>query len=110
MSPRFKIDLPADVEAAKAQHLLAELKALDGVQSAGTLTTRGLDPASLGLWVQLASGIVATAAAAMPVLQKIVELVRGRGIKGAKLTFADGTTLSVDAISARALKDLLDRP
>jgi hypothetical protein len=109
MSQRFKIELPADCPTEEAKALVAEVKTLDHVQNAGTLTVRGLDPASIGLWIQLASGIVTTAVAAVPVIQKIAELLRGRGVKGAKLTFADGTVLAVDEISAHDLKDLLNR-
>jgi hypothetical protein len=109
MSQRFKIELPADCPAEEAKTLVAEVKAMEDVQNAGTLTARSLDPASIGLWVQLASGIVTATAAAVPVIQRIAELLRGRGVKGAKLTFADGTVLTVDDISAHDLKNLLNR-
>jgi hypothetical protein len=107
MNQRFTIELPAESSVEQAKALAAEIKTLDEVNNAGTLTARGVDLGSIGVWVQLVPGIVATVASTVSIIEKVTALIRGKGMQGVKLTLADGTVLHVDKISAEDLKALL---
>ena len=105
MSDRLAIELPPDLSEAEQDEIVASVKALDGVEQADNLgPSRSVDLETISVGVQLATqlgGLVG------PVVKKIVELIRGKSIKGVKLSFADGTTVAVDEISGKDLDHLL---
>jgi hypothetical protein len=109
MEPVFRIDLPADTPPEQAQTLAAEIRTLAEVENTGTLAARGLDPVSIGVWVKLAVSVVGAVKTAVPVIEKVINQIRGKGVKGAKITFADGIVVSVDEISLKDLQALLNR-
>jgi hypothetical protein len=106
---RFVIELPPHVDPAENQRLIAEVKAIQGVNAAGDASERSIDAASIGMWVQLAGTVITTAGAAVPVVQKIVELFRKRQIEGVKVKLADGTVIDADRIGADDLKALVTK-
>jgi len=96
---RFIIEIP-NAEAGQIEALAREAGALEGVQGSGVSQTRGLDPASITVWIQLASMVTTAVGAAIPVIQKILDLIRNQGHKNARIKFADGTEISVEASPA----------
>lgn len=93
---RFLIEVPG-AEPGQMEAIAREAGALEGVQGSGVSQTRSLDPASLMAWVQLGSAVVAAMGAAVPVIQKILDVLRARGHKNAHIRFPDGTEISVEA-------------
>lgn len=103
MSDVFEIALPGSVSEADAEELELALRQLDEVEEAGLTETRAVDPVSIGLWITL----VADALGLVPAVQKVVGLIRGRGIEGATLKLPDGTEISVDRASAADIERLI---
>ncbi len=102
MSDRLTIELPADVTQEQRDELVASLRALDEVTRADDLTSRSVDGATITLGVQLATAMA-------PAVDKVVDTIRGRPIKGVKLTFPEGGSISVDEISGKDLRQLLEQ-
>jgi hypothetical protein len=99
------IELPKDA----AEHL-GEVE--DGVRK-----VEGVEATSSGLrspdaltaigWVQLGAETLSAAASAIAVVQKVVEAIRGRGVRGARLKL-EGIEVSVDSASVEDLERLVD--
>lgn len=104
MEGTFVIQLPSTAGNRLAE-VQDEVRDFDGVAAASS-TTRSFDPASAIGWVQLATESLTAAAAAVVVVQRVVEAIRGRGIRGAKLKF-DGTEISVDEASVADIERLV---
>lgn len=102
----FVIELPDDVSPELRAQLESALAGTAGVDQCGQGGARSLDPGSLTMWITLAGTVVTTVGAAVPVVKQIIELFRGKGIKGAKLVLADGSVLQADEISADDLMKL----
>jgi hypothetical protein len=106
MNDMFTIELPKTIAAQQLSDLESEVAKLAEVDDAGTLDSRSIDPAMLGLWIQAATGILGVISTAVPLVQKVVDMIRKKGIKGAKLRF-EGGEIEVDNISIAELKTLL---
>jgi hypothetical protein len=105
MSSRIAIDLPRDLSEQEQEELAAALRELDEVERADVLGARSIDLETISIGVQLGTQIGSLAA---PVFEKIIGLIRGRRIKGVKITFPNGTSLEVDEASGKDLKQLLE--
>lgn len=106
MNDLFTVELPKNVAPQQLSDIEQEMRALSGVDEAGTLDARSIDPATIGLWVQAAAGILGVAATAVPLIEKILNMIRGRNIKGAKLRI-NGNEIEVDNTSPEELKAIL---
>ena len=105
MSDRLAIELPPDLSEDEQNEIVASVQALDGVEQADNLgPSRSVDLETISVGVQLATQIGGLAG---PVVKKIIDVIKGRSIKGVKLSFADGTTVAVDEISGKDLDHLL---
>jgi hypothetical protein len=105
MSEMFAIDLPKDLSAEEQGALVASLREIDDVEEAKVLDSRIVDLATITVGVQLATQI---GSAVGPVIEKVIGVIRGRRIKGVKISFPDGMTIAVDEISGKELKQLLE--
>ena len=99
----FEIVLPAGMSESELQSLQRELGKIEGVAQCGVNTTRAFDPVSLGIWLVLAKQAFAAVGGAAPVIKAIADLFKSRGIKHAKIAFADGSTFEADEISVSDL-------
>ena len=106
MSDIFTLELPKNVPAEQLSALEEGLLQVEGVDDAGTLESRSIDPATVGMWIQAGAGVLGMVATAVPLVEKILNMVRGRGIKGAKIRF-EGGEIEVDAISPAELQALV---
>jgi hypothetical protein len=106
MSERFSIELPANVTDDQRDDLVSSLREIDDVQRAEVLTSRSVDAATITLGVQLATQV---GGAIAPIVDRVIEIIRGRQIKGVELTFPGGVTISADEISGKDLKQLLEQ-
>lgn len=86
MEDTFTVTLPKSASPALLAQLRDEVAALDGVEESGELTTRGLDPVSIGVWVKLVSDSVGLTDKLIEAVRKVFGIVRRQGIKGAKVT------------------------
>jgi hypothetical protein len=107
MEDILTLELPDTLSNTEVKALRDEIKQLSGIEDAGSRVTRSVDLVALGVWFTFASGVFETASTGIPIIQKIIEMVRGKGIKNAVLTLPDGTKLSVDEISVRDLERII---
>jgi hypothetical protein len=100
MSDRLAIELPAEIPQQQRDELLRSLQGLDEVEQADVLASRSIDPATITIGIKLVSALG-------PVMDKLLDTLRGSRIKGLKLTLPGGTSISVDEISGKDLQQLL---
>jgi hypothetical protein len=107
MSERLAIELPDNLSEEEQNELVASLRAIDEVEQADNLgPSRSVDLETISVGVQLATQIGGLIG---PVVTKIIEVIRGRQIKGVTLSLPDGTTVAIDEISRKDLDQLLER-
>lgn len=108
MADTFTIEFPPEVQERDVESIETELKNVDGVQDAGSMGARSIDAQTVMLWVSVATGVVGLAKTGLPLIQNVIDMIRGKGIKGAKITLANGTSFSADEISAKELGNLIE--
>lgn len=96
-----------ELEPAVLTAIQEELRAVEGVESAGG-QTRSLDPATLDVWVKLAGTAISTAAAAVPVLTGIVKVLRRRGLGNTTIELRDGTRISVENATVEDIRKIVE--
>jgi hypothetical protein len=105
MEPDFSIELPEGTSQTTLQELTEELRDLDEVDEASE-PQRSLIGSALVL-IKVAGPALEAVSTAVPILQKIVGLIRGKGVSGATIELPDGTKLSVDNASVADIERLL---
>jgi hypothetical protein len=83
------------------------LKSEADIVHAGSASSRGMDPGSVMVWVQVASGVLGAVATAMPIVEKIIKVIRGNGISGATIKLPNGAEVSVDNASTKDVERLI---
>jgi hypothetical protein len=107
MQDLFSITLPDTASEKDIEALQDTLKTLDTVADAGADPDRGVDPASIMVWVQVVSGVLGAVSTAVPIVKKVIETIRGKGISGAKIKLPNGVEVAVDNASADEIERLL---
>lgn len=107
MADLFSIELPKTVSRDDLVTLKGEIKQLDGVAGAGLEDTRGIDPETLGVWVQLAKDALSVVGIAVPIIQQIIKMIRDKGIKGVKIILDENVSISADEASAKDIESML---
>jgi hypothetical protein len=107
MSERFYIELPDGISDDDLRDLKRELTESAPITAVGSMGARGVDAQQVMLWAQTAGTVFATLGAALPVISKIAELVRKRGVKGARIKLPNGAELSLDEASVGDTERLL---
>lgn len=107
MSKVVKVVLPQGTEEGTALDLSAELRRLEGVSGSGTTASRGLEIAALAVWLTVSSDAVGLANSAFELVQKIVDLVKGKGIQGVSIELPNGAKISVDRASAADIQKIV---
>jgi hypothetical protein len=107
MSDTFMIEFPKEVSDDELKKIQTELGQLEQVQGSGSMGARSIDAQSIMLWVSVATGILGVVKTGVPLVQSIIETLRGKGVKGAKITLANGTSFSADEMSSKDLESLL---
>ena len=103
----LRIEFSRDTSPDTVQSVADELDQLDEVDDTRPETERSILAAAL-LVVNVAGPVLQNVGTALPVVQKIVELLRGRGVSGATIELPDGTKISVDNASAADLERILE--
>lgn len=101
------ITLPSTTSEDDMETILNTVKEIHGVEDADSITEMGVDPGTLMLWVQVAGAAVGVAGAAVPIIKQVIEMIRGKGISGAKITLPNGAVISADTASAAELERLM---
>jgi len=99
MANIIEIELPRGTDSALAESLAEDLRGVGDVRSSELARPKVVDPASLIVWVKLAS-------AALPVLTSLVTLLRGRQLKNVRIKSGD-KVIEVDSASAADVESLV---
>ena len=102
---RLKLDLPG-LPPEQAAALGREIGALDAVEDATAAPTR-FALGGIVMLVQLAGGALANAGAVASVVERLVALVRGKGVTGAKIELPGGGSIEVDHASVEDIERLV---
>lgn len=107
MHSLFTIELPKDATDA-ADEIRRELAGTDGVARSGMLAARSLDPVSIGVWVQMAAGVVDLGEKLGGALGRAFGIVKAKNIKGAKLKL-EGMEIELGEMSVEEFEQVLAR-
>jgi len=107
MSDVFTITLPSSVSENEVEAIEQALKQIESVEDAGSVTTRQLDPATITIWIGVAGAILGVASKGTTIIQRVVEIFRGKGISGAKIKLPNGAEIAVDNASASEIERLM---
>lgn len=105
--PDLRIELPRGTPQDTVQSVTDDLNQLDEIEETTPSTERSVIGTAL-LLVNVAGPVLETVGTGLPIVQKIVELLRGRGVSGATIELADGTKISVDNASVDDIERLLE--
>jgi hypothetical protein len=95
------IVLPEGVSDEDAREIQALLKEVEGVEDAGSVSTRSLaDPGSMIMWIEVASGILGLVSTGLPIIQKLMDIFREKDLPAAKIKLPDGTEIELDKESS----------
>lgn len=103
----LSIEFPRGTSPDVVGSVADELEGLAEVDETSAPTERSVVGAAL-LLVSVAGPVLQHVATAVPVVQKIVEMLRGRGVTGATIELPDGTKISVDSASAEDIERILE--
>jgi hypothetical protein len=103
----LRVEFPRGTSPDVVGSVADELEGLDDVEKTSAPTERSVIATAL-LVVNVAGPVLEHVATAVPVVQKIIEALRGRGVTGATIELPDGTKISVDNASAEDIERLLE--
>jgi hypothetical protein len=103
----LRIEFPRGTSPDVVGSVADEVEGLDDVEQTTAPSERSVIGAAL-LVVSVAGPVLEHVATAVPVVQKIIEALHGRGVTGAKIELPDGTKISVDNASAEDIERLLE--
>ncbi len=101
------ITLPTSVSKTEIAEISQALKKVQAVESVQETTSRGVDPATAKIWIEVAVGVVGLVSAAIPVIKEIITMIRGKGISGAQIKLPNGTEISVDNASSEEIEKII---
>ena len=109
MADTFLISLPEGISEDDMRDIKNVLKGIDSVEDAGSVSSRtGIDPQSIMLWVQLATGVLGVTSTGIVIAQKLKELFRKKRVSGARVKLPNGTEISLDESSADEIAKILE--
>jgi hypothetical protein len=108
MDEFFNIILPADTSKKDIEVIRKSIKKIDHVDSVDQITPRSLDPATVMLWVKTAGSIVSVAATAIPLIKKVIEIIRERKVPAVKIKLPKDIEISIDNTSAEEIQKILE--
>ncbi len=104
MGDVFKIELSDEASKQDAAQLATALRDVEGVVETSS-DTRSLTAALL--LVKVVGGALADVATTVPIVEKVIGMIRGKGVTGAKIELPDGTRIEVDNASVDDIERLL---
>lgn len=107
MQETFQISFPATASGEDINAVQSALKDIDGITSTGSVASRTLEPGSIMIWVELVAGVLGGVSAALPLVQKVIKIVRGKGISGVNIKLPNGADISIDNATASEIERLL---
>jgi hypothetical protein len=105
MTTTLTIRLPTGTSAEEAKALESQVKGIAEVKAAGVQQTRGLDAATIAVWLTIAKP---AADLAMTMVERLIAVIRGKGLSGVVIELPNNAgTVKVDSASAGDMEKLL---
>jgi hypothetical protein len=109
MSDRVTIMLPSSIsndDMAAITQELKEVESIESVKAKRPPVTRSVDPATLKTWIEVAIAVAGLVSAALPLIKRIVAMIRNKGIIGAKIKLPGGAEISVDNATSEEIEKI----
>ncbi len=97
----------SEADIAEITQALKEIQAVESVKDTRSPVQRSVDPATIKVWIEVAIGVVGFVSAAMPLIKKVIAMIRNKGIAGAKIKLPSGAEISVDNASPEEIEKIL---
>jgi hypothetical protein len=110
MSEQLTVMLPpsvADEELAAMLQSIKEVQDVESLQERRPPVARGVDPATLKTWIEVAISVVGAISAGLPLIKKIIAMIRTKGILGAKIKLPSGAEISVDNATSEEIEKIV---
>jgi len=107
MTDTLQIVISSKGSSVGLDTITSKLKSEAEIVDAGSASSRNIDPGSIMVWVQVASGVLGAVATAMPIVEKIIKVIRGNGVSGATIKLPNGAEVSVDNASTKEIERLI---
>jgi hypothetical protein len=110
MPDTLTITLPGSISTADIAEItqaLKEIQAVESVKDTRSPAQRGVDPATIKVWIEVAISVAGFISAAMPLIKKVIAMIRSKGISGAKIKLPTGAEISVDNASPEEIEKIL---
>lgn len=102
----FTVELITEDERAT---LAEELKGLDGVERTVSMGVRGADAGTILQWVEVGNGVLTMASLAVPLIQQLVDRIRARGIRGARIQLSEEVVIEADTASPEEVEQQVQK-
>ena len=99
MSEFATLSLSPEVSDEESTALLKDLQNLPDIEGARALEQRAIDPASVMLMIEIASGVLSAAASAWSLIDQIRTSLGKKKVAGATITLPNGTKIELDDVS-----------
>jgi len=109
MSDQITLVLPNSIsndEMAAITQSLKEFQSVKSVREKRPTVTRGVDPATLKNWIEVAISVAGVVGAALPFIKEAIAMIRAKGIVGAKIKLPSGAQISVDYATAEEVEKI----
>ena len=100
MGDGFTIILPKTTNKSDLASIKADIQKLDTIEDVTQKELRGVDLNTIKMIVE----VIGALGTATDLIKKVVEIIRGQGVKGVKIKFPNGKEISVD--EAKTIKDI----
>lgn len=100
MQNNVTITLPKSTPPEEIAAIQRELRSIQDVKASGVFKPKGISPADIKIWVELA-GLV------LPLITSVVDMLRKHKIEKATITLPNGTKLETDKASAEEIDRLV---
>lgn len=108
MSETFYINLPKELSEADREDILSEIRNIEGVEESDLDEERAIDPVSITMYITIATTVLTLAEKALPFFERIMDRIKGKGIKDFVVTLPDDTKIAIKEGSAEDVKKIAE--
>jgi hypothetical protein len=94
MSNFIYVNLPKGLSESEREEIVEELNTIDGIEDSDV--DRAFDPLSITIYIAIGTSVLKLIDSAIPVIQKIKDLFKKRGLKNVDISLPDGTKIAFE--------------
>jgi hypothetical protein len=96
MSNLIYLDLPKNLSDREKEKILEEVRDIGGVEESDFDEERFIDAASITAYIALATSAIVLVDKAVPIVQKLMDIFKKRGLKNVNITLPDDTKIILE--------------